>query len=290
MRRTIQLALFAVIVLLLGATTAAFIGYRKASTDYTAMKAAEESARSQYTEAFNAIAEIQDSLNAITVANGAVQLRAQGLQAEQKLNEPTQQEALESIALLKASIERTKEKIGDLENTLRKSGLKVAGLQHMVAKLQQQATQKEEQIAALTTQVEQLHTQVAGLETTVQEDKDTLAAREQTIEDKRRELGTIYYVIGSKKDLMTSGIVVAKGGVVGLGKTLQLSGRYDESRFTALDTDQEDVVRAPSAKVQVLSPQPTASYELKIEGKEVVLHILDPKEFRKVKHLVIMTA
>ncbi|HEY6866132.1 MAG TPA: hypothetical protein VI792_02680, partial [Candidatus Eisenbacteria bacterium] len=193
MRRTVQLVLFAIIVLLLGATTAAFMGYRKASTDYTAMKSAEETARSQYTEAFNAIAEIQDSLNAITVANGAVQLRAQGLQAEQKLNEPTQQEALESIALLKASIERTKEKIGDLEETLRKNGMKLKGLQHLVAKLQEEAKQKEEQIAALTTQVDELHTQVAGLQTTVQEDKDTLAVRDQTIEDKRRELGTIYY-------------------------------------------------------------------------------------------------
>ena len=33
-----------------------------------------------------------------------------------------------------------------------------------------------------------------------------------------------------------------------------------------------------------------SSYELKVEGKQVELHILDPKEFRKVKHLVIMTA
>ena len=87
-----------------------------------------------------------------------------------------------------------------------------------------------------------------------------------------------------------SGIVVAKGGVLGLGKTLELSGNYDESRFTTLDTDAETVVRAPSAKVQVLSPQPTSSYELRIEGDQVELHILDPVEFRKIKHLVIMTA
>ena len=45
-----------------------------------------------------------------------------------------------------------------------------------------------------------------------------------------------------------------------------------------------------TTKVQVLSPQPTSSYEVKLEGNQVELHILDPKEFRKVKHLVIMTA
>jgi len=74
---------------------------------------------------------------------------------------------------------------------------------------------------------------------------------------------------------------------------VQLTGRYDQGTFTALDTDQESVVRAPAAKadkVRVLSPQPTTSYELRTTGDVVELHILDPREFRKVRHLVIMTA
>ena len=47
---------------------------------------------------------------------------------------------------------------------------------------------------------------------------------------------------------------------------------------------------APRAtKVEVLSPQPVGSYELRTVDGKVELHILDPVEFRKVKHLVIMT-
>ncbi len=290
MRRSVLYALVAVIVLLLGATAALFMKYQKASADFTDMKAAEETARANYAGAFNAIAEIQDSLNAITVGDGMVRLHAQGLQAEQKLTEPNRAEALESIALLNASIQRTKDKISQLEASLKKSGTKVAGLQKMITNLKQTVAEKQDQIAQLTVRVDSLQTQVAGLETTVQQDQETILAKDQTIEEKRRELGTIYYIIGTKKDLAISGVIVAKGGVLGLGKTLKLSGRFDESLFTALDTDQETIVRAPAAKVQVLSPQPTSSYELKVEGKQVELHILDPKEFRKVKHLVIMTA
>jgi predicted nucleic acid-binding Zn-ribbon protein len=290
MRRPALSALVTAVVILLGATTVLFVKYRKTSADYADMKVAEESARSNYTEAFNAIAEIQDSLNAITLEEGTVRLRPQGLQAEQKLSQPNQREALESIALLNASIQRTRQKISQLEASLKRSGVKVAGLERMVTNLKHSVAEKQEQVAALTTQVDSLHTQVAGLETTVQQDRETILANQEVIEEKRRELGTIYYIIGTKKDLAASGIIVAKGGVLGLGKTLQLSGRFDESRFTALDTDQETVVRAAAAKVKVLSPQPTSSYELRPEGKEVELHILDPKEFRKVKHLVIVTA
>ena len=286
MKRQVQVALVAIIVVLGGTTAAFFTKYRQTSATLAETKVAEETARSHYAEAFNAIAEIQDSLSSITVRDGNVRLVPQGLQAEQKLSEPSRREALESIALLNASIQRTKEKISQLEANLKKSGVKIRGLQRMVANLKHSVTEKQEQIAQLTEQVSSLQVKVTGLETTVQQDQ-------VAIEEKRRELGTIYYVVATKQELVKSGLVVAKGGVLGLGKTVQLSGHYDQNLFTALDTDQETVVRAPTAKVEkvrVLSAQPANSYELRTDGSQVELHILDPKEFRKVKHLVIMTA
>lgn len=283
MRKPVQIALIAAIVLLAGATAVLFTKYSKTSTLLADTKAAEETARSSYADAFNAIAEIQDSLGAITLRDGNIRLVQDGLKVEQKLTAPSRSEALESIALLSASIQRTKEKIGELESRLRKSGVKTAGLQKMVTNLKRSVAEKQEQVAMLTGQVNSLQTQVTGLETTVQLDQ-------VAIEDKRRELATIYVTVGSKKELANNGLIVAKGGVLGLGKTVQLSGRYDQNHFTALDTDQETVIRASGTKVRVLSPQPTTSYELRPLGDQVEIHILDPKEFRKVKHLVIMTA
>ncbi len=285
MNRLVTIALAAITVLLIGSTVMFKNKFDQTTVNLEDMKTAEATARSHYAEAFNAIAEIQDSLNAITAGEGQVRLRPQSLQAEQKLTEPDRRQVLESIALLDASIQRAKEKIGNLEVRLQKRGMKIAGLEKMITQLKQTVSEQETQVAQLTGQVETLKTQVAGLETTVQQDQ-------QDIEQKRRELGTIYYIIGTKKDLATSGVIVAKGGVLGMGKTLALSGRYNETLFTPLDTDQQTAVRAPAAKltqVKVLSPQPVSSYELTVDGNQVSLHIIDPKEFRKVKHLVIMT-
>ena len=141
--------------------------------------------------------------------------------------------------------------------------------------------------------MDQLKTQVVGLQTTVAQDQETIQSKNQTIEEKRKELGTVFYVIGTKKELAKSGLIVSKGGVLGLGKTVQLSGHYDDQLFTAIDTDAERMIRTPASKVKVvkvLSPQPVSSYELTVEGNQVAIHILDPVEFRKVKHVVIMTA
>jgi predicted RNase H-like nuclease (RuvC/YqgF family) len=290
MRKPVQIALVAVLVLLVGGIAVLYQRYQRTTADLTETRTAEETARANYTEAFNAIAEIQDSLSAITVRNGDIRLQPQGLQAEQKLSEPGRREALESIALLNASIQRTKDKISSLEKSLKSSGIKVAGLQKMVANLKHSVTEKQEEIGQLTERVNSLQTQVTGLETTVQQDQQTIASKDATIEEKRKESATILYIVGTKKELTASGVAVAKGGVLGLGKTLQPSGYFNETLFTALDTDQQTVVTAPSAKVKILSPQPLSSYELRVEGNQTQIVITNPKEFRKVKHLVVVTA
>jgi hypothetical protein len=96
-------------------------------------------------------------------------------------------------------------------------------------------------------------------------------------------------VIGTKKDLKNSGVVVAKGGVLGLGKTLEPAGQLDETLFTPLNTDAQSVITIPADKAQIVSDQPVSSYALQQVGEQLELRILDPREFRKVKHLVIVT-
>jgi|SwirhisoilCB2_FD_contig_41_20030996_length_968_multi_4_in_0_out_0_1 hypothetical protein len=281
MRKTVLFGLVAVILVLGGATGMLYGKYKKSQTDYASMQAAEETARNRYANTIDAIAEIQDSLNAIAL--GEQNIKMSQKDGEGQISSPNSQEALDRIALLRAGIERSKQRINQLESSLHKSGIKVAGLQKMVAGLKQSVEEKEQLVAQLTTQVDTLSTQVASLTSTV-EDNTT------TIENNRREMATIYVAVGSKKQLTESGVLEAKGGLLGMGKTLKPTGKFDEMTFTAVDTDQQTVVPIPAAKAQVVSAQPPNSYELlPVEGK-LELRILDPKEFRKVKQLVIVTA
>lgn len=289
MRRSVAFVLAAVIVLLAGATAVLFQRYRKTSAELGDAEATAKSAQARYAEAFDAVAEIQDSLNAIVLGDTAMRILSRELHDEESLTEPHRREALDRVAVLNASIQRSKERIRQLEAGVKKSGVRIAGLEKMIAGLKQTVTEKEHLVGRLTGRVDSLQTTVVGLETAVRQDQETIRSQQQTLEERRRELGIVYYRIGSKKDLTTSGVIVARGGILGLGRTLQVSGRFDESQFTPLDTDHETVIRTPSARVKVLSAQPASSYELKLVGNRMELHILDPREFRKVRHLVIMT-
>src|SRR5262249_9648736 len=151
----------------------------------------------------------------------------------------------------------------------------------------QSVADKEGQLGQLTGRVDSLQTQVTGLQTEVQQGQETIKARDQALEDRRAELATVYYIVGSKSQLKTPGVIMPTGGFLGMGKPVQLTGRYEQGQFTAMDTDQETLIRTPAPKARILSAQPATSYELKLEGDHMELHILDPKEFRKVRHVVI---
>jgi hypothetical protein len=289
MRRSYAYILAAIVVVLLGVTGVLFQKYRTTSANYVEVQTAKESSDARYTEAINAIAEIQDSLSSVAVGDSGVRLLNDQLRTEQRLTQTQGHEALDRIAVLKAGIQRTKTRIAELEDRLHKSGVKVEGLQRMIANLKKTVEEREAMAAELTTRVDSLQTQVTGLVAEVQMNQDTIRARDQTLEERRRELGTIFYIIGSKRDLRNAGVVEAKGGVLGMGKTLKPSGNFNETLFTPMDTDAQTVVQIPSEKVQILSAQPTASYQLLVNSGQTELRILDPREFRKVKHLVIMT-
>jgi hypothetical protein len=278
MRRSHWFAFAAILILAVGAVTMIYVKYRKSEAAYAQLHSDEENTRLRYGRAINEIAAIQDSLNTIVLGEQeAGSLVPSQLRSEMELSETKGDQALERVAVLKAGIERTKVRIEELDQTLKDNGVKIAGLEKMLTSLRRSVARKEAEIARLNYAVDTLETRVTGLTADV--------------EDKRQELGTIFYAMGTKKDLTQSGVVVASGGVLGLGKTLEPSKQINESAFIALDTDQETIISIPAKKAQVVSAQPAASYQLTSIGEnQMELRILDPKEFRKVKHLVIVTA
>jgi septal ring factor EnvC (AmiA/AmiB activator) len=288
MRKPLQIGLIAALAVLAVATVALWTRNTQTSAAYASLQAEQETSRQRYAQTLDAIAEIQDSLNAISVGDANVQMH-KTVGAEGKSTHETQQEVLDRIAVMRESIAHNKTRIRQLESSLNKSGIKAAGLQKMVAGLKKSVEEKEQIVAQLTGQVESLQTEVTGLKTEVAQAHTTVQQQDATLEERRRELATVYYVMGDKKDLKNAGLVETKGGVLGMGKTITASGKFDEAQAKAIDTDQETVVMVPSKEARVLSAQPASSYYLRYVGEQTELHITNPYEFRKVKQLVILT-
>jgi len=290
MRRIAVVLLSAVTAALLVSTVVLYRSNQSTTANLAQVQTAEDKARARYGDAVNAIAEIQDSLAAVSLGEDSMKLFSDKAQGERLLSENRGDEALARISLLKAGISRTKERIAKLESSLNKTGTKVTGLNRMIASLKKTVAEREALVTDLSGRVDQLQTQVTGLTAEVAVNQDSIRAQQVALENRRRELGTVYYAIGSKQALTTSGLVEAKGGVLGMGKTLKPSGRVAPELFQAIDTDAQSVIMIPAAKATVLSAQPASSYELTSVDGKVMLRILDAQQFRAVKHVVIMTA
>ncbi len=289
MRRPI-LVLVAAAVLLLGAASVfLYTQLQDSRTANNKLETASHATQEQYAQTIGAIAAIQDSLNAIGPRDQNLPVEGSNFRDERRMGAPSGQEALERIGLLRASIERSKQRIGRLEASLRNSKLHASGLEKLVASLRRTTEEKEAQIALLSAQVDTLHVQVGALTTHVAEAEETVRARDVAVADRQRELATVYWVADKKSALEKAGVIESRGGLLGIGKTLQPSGRAPGAAFHELNTDEQTVIQLSSARVQVISAQPLSSYELRPINGKMELHIVEPQEFRKVRQLVIVT-
>jgi hypothetical protein len=105
----------------------------------------------------------------------------------------------------------------------------------------------------------------------------------------RTNLSTGYYICEDKKVLRKQGILVQKGGVLGLGKTTMLDPAVSENNFTKIDIHKNTSIPISGDKPQLVTEHPEGSYEFKKENNmKTYLHIQDPDRFWKTsKYMVV---
>lgn len=255
---------------------------------YATTKASEDSLRVRFDTALASIAEIQDSLTVILPSESNVMHVSQDVESGGKLTASRKSQVLRTISDLNESIQRSKEMIRRLEQRLKDRDIRVAALERIVAQMKRSVADREQMIASLTQRVESLKVQVESLKTDVAAGQQQISAQQQVIEDKRREISTIYYMVGTKKKLKELGMLQESGGLIGIGKSARLSGQFPEAVFNKVDTDVQTVISVPGKKPVVLSSQSSNSYQIvpiSLEMSE--LRITNAQEFRRVRYLVI---
>jgi len=265
------------------------VRYRRSEAARTEALQSEEVVRRQFNAALESIVEIQDSLNAaIPQENRLVEL-SRDAEMRSSVTRTQREQMLATISDLKRSVEASKQRIRELEKSLDESQVRVAGLLRVVENLKRSVAEKEASIRRYTARVDSLRVTVAGLQVEVQRGQQQIEVQKSVIEEKSREINTVYYIVDTKRELKEKGIIIETGGVLGMGKTVRLSGTFNQNYFSPLDTDQVTEIAIHGTQPQVLSGQARSSYGIvtMVNGQNW-LAIKDPREFRKVKYLVVM--
>jgi hypothetical protein len=211
---------------------------------------------------------------------------------EKRMNTDVRDKIMDEIILINNIMEENKKQLALLKDQLRKSGAKVSALQETIDLLNKRLADKEREVADLKDQLVKLNFRIDALNATVDTLRDETASQSKVISQQDAligEMNTIWYVIGSKKELTEMGIIEKAGGLFS-GK-MKMSEMINPDHFTTADMRKLTGIPFESDKAELITLHPEGSFSF-IQENEMIkgIEITDSGEFWKSsRFLVIMT-
>jgi hypothetical protein len=149
------------------------------------------------------------------------------------------------------------------------------------------------QVLDLTAQVNALraeNTQLKAVNVALTSDKTALTDERNKL---TTEKNTVYYVIGTKEDLLKRKIIVQTGGVIGIGKVQVAARDLNPSDFTSIDKTSVASIPLPKAGTpyKIITRQDVAALETQPDEKGRIkdaIKIKDPAAFWAASRYLII--
>lgn len=237
----------------------------------------KDAAMNEFVKSFN---EIQDNLNQIKAKEKIISVSSE----DKEFKKSNKDQIISDIQTIYDLLNKNKQKVASLNKKLKNSNLRIAEVELAVTNLTNQLADKETEITSLKNRLESLNVDLANL-------KVKYVEEQQESDFKTEKLNTAYYVVGSKKDLAEKGVIVKKGGFIGLGKVAEFSAKTDANYFTKIDITQTKEIPIHGDKVKLVSIHPEGSYKM-VEGSASIdkIVILDSEKFWSVSKYLVITS
>lgn len=234
----------------------------------------KEAALQEFVTSFN---EIQANLNEIKAKEKILSTSTSS--GDVKSKEAQIQEDIQAIYDLMG---KNKNKMASLNKKLKTANTKISGLEQMIANLEAQLNDKDIEITSLKNQIEQLNIELSNLNMNYEE-----IAMESDV--KTEKLNTVYYAIGTAKELKEKGVITKEGGFIGMGKTTQLKNDFNKEYFTKVDASVTNSITIGAKKAKIITTHPSSSYKLVGEKPVEKIEITNIDDFWGTsKYLVII--
>jgi predicted nuclease with TOPRIM domain len=249
--------------------------------DSTLMRktAAQDSSIISYVKSFNDIEDNLDTIKAkakiLSIGNGEVQT--------------DKDKVISDIRAIGDLMMKNKKEIAALERKLKKSDGKNTELQKMIAHLTEELNEKDAQIAALQSQLSESNSALKDMIQKFNDSMQVVSKQKEQITVMTNDMNTVYYAIGTKKELKDKGVITKEGGIAGIGSTTELKKDFNASYFTKGDMTTIHALPLFSKFEKVVTNHPTDAYSITGTGKADSLVIKDAKSFwSQSKYLVII--
>lgn len=242
----------------------------------------------QLTSDYNQAASFNDSLMLLMgdIYNGLDSINMQeGLLYNMAGGETTDRraEVRRNLSAIKARLEENKKLLAQMEGRVRATGNENSVLSKTIAQMKERLEQQdykinvlESQLASARDTIMRLANQVAETQAQVKMESEAKEAAQAAYESAENSLNTVYYAIGTNKELKKNGLLEKKF----LGATKVLKGNFNESYFTKADKRTLNAIHTNSKKVKIWTNMPENSFTItqNAEGLKTI-EITNPNEF-----------
>ncbi len=201
------------------------------------------------------------------------------------------------IDLIDSLIVATSNRVSSLNRQLGKAQFNLKSFKQRIINLTADLNQSKSLMDSLKHTIAQQSDSIEILETKVGSQEEQLIAQHVTIEAQaqsldlhKKKLNTAFYTIGTEKELLNEGVIVKQGGILGLGKTMDVNEDVDLQIFRKIDTRSIAHFPIEARDIKIVSEHPSDAYQLIRDGNKVkYLDIKDPKKFWELsKYLVVV--
>ncbi len=246
------------------------------------LKIADLTAEYQEAATFNdslmlLMGDIYTGLDSINMQEGLLYSLGNGDNVDRR------QEIRQNLANIKARLNANKELLNQMESKLKNSDNQNGILAKTISQLKARIESQDQKIAQLESDLSAAHVQIADLNEQVEAGQEQVRAETVAKEEAQQmavaaanEANTVYYAIGTNKELKKNGLLEKKF----LGQTKVLKGDFNSNYFTRADKRTLTTIPTGGKKVKIWSNMPADSYSI-VEGANGMetINITNPEKF-----------
>ena len=230
------------------------------------------------------ISDIQTGFQKINDAEGRINVKTD----DGELTDTPKAQLKNDLEFITQTMEKNRQRIGELEKQLKDSGIKNASLQKIIKNLNNELSQKVDQIAKLQDELSKKNIRNNELDNavnTLTQDVNTLheanVSQEKVIAEQEATLNRAWYVFGTSKELKEQNILKD-------GKVFS-EDDFNRDYFTAIDIRNDREFPLYAKKAELLTNHPKGSYAMTTdESNNITFVITDPAQFWSVSRYMVI--
>jgi hypothetical protein len=195
---------------------------------------------------------------------------------------------IDDMKALDARIVWENRKIYLLEKKLKKEDKKDIDLDKVIKHLTKELAEKDAQIADLQKKLSESDASLRTITIQFNDSISVLHKQREEMDAMRTVVNTVYYTLGTSKELKKHGIVSKEGSIIGIGGAMELKSDVNGAYF--VEGDIRRLLSIPLSRKfeRLITTHPSGSYKVSGRNNSDTLQITDPASFwSESKYLVI---